>query len=498
MDEKKINFVIYDFETSGRSPRFDQILQAGIIIYDSKLEEVEKVNLRSRINPDIIPSINALKVNRLTISDLLCQKDSSYEMTTKLQKIFSKHSPAIFCGYNSISFDEEFLRQGLWETFFYPYLTTSNNNLRGDILNLTRMVHAFDPKCFNVEKNDEGKFGFKLEDLSRINNFQINNSHEAISDVMATKNILEIIKNNSINLFNVFMENTCKQKLGSKIRNDNFFTLYASYYGKHFIYLLTYLIDHPIYKDNLLAFDLKFEPEEIVKLPLEDLRKVFYSKNKKFFRKIKINKQPQILNFKHALSVEPYHNISERNLKKKLKILNDDELKKKIKKILEEEAESYNTNKSQEVLFDEDTIYSQNFPFTDKLLMEDYNHVDWSKRWVIAEKFKDKRLRYFSAKHIFRTHPNILPQKIFIYLHQKISERLNTIEKRDFTTIPAAIQEADELGLDLERDDNHFQKNQLEQYNIYIDFLNDYYSYKNKSPKPINFNGDLSKKLYNK
>ena len=133
MDEKKINFVIYDFETSGRSPRFDQILQAGIIIYDSKLEEVEKVNLRSRINPDIIPSINALKVNRLTISDLLCQKDSSYEMTTKLQKIFSKHSPAIFCGYNSISFDEEFLRQGLWETFFYPYLTTSNNNLRGDI-----------------------------------------------------------------------------------------------------------------------------------------------------------------------------------------------------------------------------------------------------------------------------------------------------------------------------------------------------------------------------
>ncbi len=28
------NFIVYDFETSGRSSRFDQILQAGIIIYD--------------------------------------------------------------------------------------------------------------------------------------------------------------------------------------------------------------------------------------------------------------------------------------------------------------------------------------------------------------------------------------------------------------------------------------------------------------------------------
>ena len=37
-----MNFIIYDFETSGRSPRFDQILQAGVICYDNKLQELEK------------------------------------------------------------------------------------------------------------------------------------------------------------------------------------------------------------------------------------------------------------------------------------------------------------------------------------------------------------------------------------------------------------------------------------------------------------------------
>ena len=47
------NFVVYDFETSGRNARFDQILQAGIIIYNSDYQQTEKLNLKSRINSDV-------------------------------------------------------------------------------------------------------------------------------------------------------------------------------------------------------------------------------------------------------------------------------------------------------------------------------------------------------------------------------------------------------------------------------------------------------------
>lgn len=493
-----MKFVIYDFETSGRSARFDQILQAGLICYDEELKEIEKVNLRSRINPDIVPSIMALKVNRLLVSDLLSEKNSSYEMIRKLQRAMQSYNPAIFCGYNSIFFDEEFLRQGLWENFLYPYLTTSNNNLRADILNLTRMTHAFEPNCLNVEKNDEGKLGFKLEDLSRINNFHIKNSHEAISDVIATKNILEIIKNNSFDCFRVFIENSNKDKLNSKIKDQDFFTLYSNYYGKHFVYLVTYLIDHPLYKDNVLTFDLKFDPNDIIDLTLEDLKKVFLSKNKKYFRKLKINKQPQILNYRLARNFEPYNEITDESLVMKRKMLDDDKLQAKLKIILEQEAENLVSNRSQEIIFEEDTIYSQSLPYSDKVVMEEFNNICWEKKWDAAERFRDKRLRYFSAKHIFRNHPEILPKKIFKYFHQKISERLNTIEKRDFLTLPAAIHEADELSLKLEDKDSLFQKQQLDEYNIYIDFLNDYYSYKNTNPEPINFDRQLSQKLFNR
>ena len=113
------NFIVYDFETSGRNSRFDQILKAGIIIYDRNFLALEKMNLRSRINPDIVPSINALRVNKLKISDILSEEKSYYEMTIQMYNSLSKYNNSFFVGFNSINFDEEFFRQVLWEHFIF-------------------------------------------------------------------------------------------------------------------------------------------------------------------------------------------------------------------------------------------------------------------------------------------------------------------------------------------------------------------------------------------
>ena len=113
------NFVVYDFETSGRNARFDQILQAGIIIYNSDYQQTEKLNLKSRINSDVVPSINALRVNKLKISEILSEPTSYYEMTIQLYKFLSRFQDSFFVGFNSINFDEEFFRQILWELFFF-------------------------------------------------------------------------------------------------------------------------------------------------------------------------------------------------------------------------------------------------------------------------------------------------------------------------------------------------------------------------------------------
>lgn len=55
-------FVFYDLETSGISPAFDQPLQFAAIRTDDSFVEIERVNLRCRIAPHIIPSPQALIV----------------------------------------------------------------------------------------------------------------------------------------------------------------------------------------------------------------------------------------------------------------------------------------------------------------------------------------------------------------------------------------------------------------------------------------------------
>ena len=104
----KMNFIVYDFETTGISARFDQILQGGFIVYDSNFKEIERLNIRSRLSPDIVPSINALRVNRLKMAEVLSEKLTFYDMTNKIRQFLSKYKDCFFVGFNSINFDEEF------------------------------------------------------------------------------------------------------------------------------------------------------------------------------------------------------------------------------------------------------------------------------------------------------------------------------------------------------------------------------------------------------
>ena len=52
--------VSYDLETTGISTAFDQPLQFAAIHTDTELKEIERIELRCRIAPHIIPSPYAL------------------------------------------------------------------------------------------------------------------------------------------------------------------------------------------------------------------------------------------------------------------------------------------------------------------------------------------------------------------------------------------------------------------------------------------------------
>ena len=487
------NYIVYDFETSGRKARFDQILQAGIIVYNDKFQEIEKINLKSRVNPDVIPSINALKVNRLLISDILSESKSCYEMTMQMHKVFSKFENSFFVGFNSINFDEEFFRQTLWEHFIFPYTTNTKGNSRLDVLNFVTLVHAFRENLIKVQKNNYGKITFKLESLARANSFASENAHEAIADVEATMTLLKLLKEKNLDLFKIFVGNSFPKNIEQKIISDDVFTLHNYMFNSHRIYLVKFLLKHPVYKNQLIGFDLKYDTYNLVDLEYNELKEVF--KTKSYFRKIKLNKQPSILNKTFSRNLNPYCDFSEEEIKMKCDQLENEKFLENIKRILESESLEYTENQSQEVKFEEETIYSHKLNYKDSLIMNRFHEESWDKKWEFAENFHDNRLKFFAAKHIFRNFPEELPRKVFVFLHQKISERLSSLEKHDFITLPAAMEEVDTLSLELENEEDKSDlKLQIDQYNIYINFLNDYY--KNKSPKPEKFGKVLSKRLF--
>jgi exodeoxyribonuclease-1 len=66
-----MTFAFYDLETTGLSPTFDQPLQFAAILTDGEFREIERVNLRCRIAPHIIPSPWALTVTGVRPAQLL-------------------------------------------------------------------------------------------------------------------------------------------------------------------------------------------------------------------------------------------------------------------------------------------------------------------------------------------------------------------------------------------------------------------------------------------
>jgi exodeoxyribonuclease I len=134
-----VSFVIYDVETTGLNKRFDQILHFGAIRTDENLTALERVQFRSRLLPNIVPSPQALHITNISFDEMTDPgRPSHYQMVCDIKNTLQTWSPAVFLGFNSISFDEEFLRQAFYQCLHPTFLTNTNGNARADVLNLLR------------------------------------------------------------------------------------------------------------------------------------------------------------------------------------------------------------------------------------------------------------------------------------------------------------------------------------------------------------------------
>ena len=128
-------YVFYDTETTDVSTAFAQILQFAAIKTDDDLHEIDRFEIRCRLLPHVIPSPKALLVTGISPETLTDPAlPTHYQAVREIRQKLMEWSPAVFIGYNSIAFDEELLRQALFQTLHPAYLTNTKGNQRSDAM----------------------------------------------------------------------------------------------------------------------------------------------------------------------------------------------------------------------------------------------------------------------------------------------------------------------------------------------------------------------------
>jgi exodeoxyribonuclease-1 len=157
-----MNFAFFDLETTGTSPAFDHPLQFAAILTDAEFREIERVNLRCRLAPHVIPSPQALAVTGVRPHQLVDPElPSLFEFAQSLTELVSRWSPAIWTGFNSIRFDEEMLRQMFYQNLQPEIFATQfNGNTRFDIMTAVFAVFQRRPDLLKWPVDETGRVRF--------------------------------------------------------------------------------------------------------------------------------------------------------------------------------------------------------------------------------------------------------------------------------------------------------------------------------------------------
>tara|TARA_A100001011_G_C14291711_1_gene836482 strand:+ start:1185 stop:2609 length:1425 start_codon:yes stop_codon:yes gene_type:complete len=470
------NFVFYDFETSSSNKYWGQIIQIGAILTNENLEELDRFDARCRLSPGIIPEAMALIVNKTSPAMLKKSNLSHYEMIRQFVDTLKKWGKSTYIGFNSIEFDEEFLRCTLFQTLEYPYITSTNGNTRGDILSLARAANLYYPKTLKNSVNAKGNDVYKLDQMAPLNGIDHGDAHSAIGDVIATLGIAKLIAKKAPNVWKASLMTLDKNQTLKLIKEEEYFCTNEYFYGKSRPYVQTFICQHPQYQWPL-CFDLRHDPNIYLKMPIQELT-LAMKKQPKFIRTVRHNKHPVIMNPNYGTIFDEYKIIGLKKLKERANLIKENkDFAEKITSIKQSEIEEKEYTKSQEDLTPEESIYDfSQSKKEDNKIMSEFHSQNWDKKLSVISKFKDERLKYFGKKLMYMEKPDLLNKEDYNSIHKDIAKRLLSTNNEKWNTIPRTYAEIDTLRAKFEKEEQKEKLEILDDINAYVEELEKLYS----------------------
>lgn len=445
-------FVFYDLETTGEEPAFNQLIQFAAILADDGFNERERFTIRCRLLPHIVPSPEALLANRVGPDTLTDGKlPSHYEAVRQIRAKLAKWSPAIFIGYNSIKFDEEFLRQAFYQTLHPPYLTNTKGNARGDLMRVIHAASVYASESLVVPKASDGKPTYRLGEVARANGYTPSTLHEAMADVEATIYLARHVNRRAPKIWETMASFTRKDAVVEFLTAEGAVAFTEFAYNKPYSRLVTYCGRSAQKDSDLAVFDLDFNPSDYVELPADEL--VDALNGDKAVRVVAANRQPILM----PAAAVPTH-VAAKELPKA-------ELQRRAKLIRQNQkfcraavdALSKRFEEKPPSPYVEKRIY-EGFPSRDdEQLMGRFHQVDWSQRETVTKRLNDARIRELAERLLFFEKPELLSGAVRARYASWAADRLLSADpKVPWTTIPKAMKQVDTFLMRANQEDAAF------------------------------------------
>ncbi|QRX81247.1 exodeoxyribonuclease I [Glaciimonas sp. PAMC28666] len=310
-------FLWHDYETFGAQPRRDRPAQFAAIRTDAELNEIgDPIMLYCKPAPDFLPDPQSCLITHITPQQCLERGVPEFQFAAEIERAFSKEG-TIGVGYNTIRFDDEITRFMFWRNLIDPYAREWQNNCgRWDILDVVRTAYALRPDGITWPINDEGRPSFRLEHLTAANGLSHEAAHDALSDVRATIALARLIREHQPKLFEFCLGLHKKDRVAVELgltTKKPFLHISGMFPAEQGCVALMWPLGvHPTNKNEILAWNLAFDPSELFDLDPDIVRTRLFSKTADLpegmtrlpLKSIHMNKSPMVIGNLKTLSPE--------------------------------------------------------------------------------------------------------------------------------------------------------------------------------------------------
>ena len=403
------SFYWYDLETSGTDPKWDRLVQVAGLRTDADLNVIgDELCTYVRLGDDVLPNPDACLVTGIMPGTLQREGIPEVQAWEEILRRFTVPETCVV-GYNSLRFDDEFVRYGLYRHLFDPYSREWQNGCsRWDILDLVRATGGLRRDGIEWPQTEDGLPVYKLEELTKANGISHSNAHDALADVHATVAMARLIKHNQPKLFDYYFALRNKRAVrevlepyGSQLLVHVSGMNPRERYGVAPIVSLT---RHPTNTNSVIVVDLAKDITPLLDLSEEEIRGQLFTAGQHErppLKEIRINRCPfvapiDVLNDENLQRLQ----LDMRQIKERARRLKQPGLVQKLRRVYTQPAPAAAT--------DVDTALYQGFmQDEDKTRCQHFHQSRHQGQWPNMD-FGDPRLQPLVQRMKARSHPELL------------------------------------------------------------------------------------------